>query len=218
MKNKGGYVWVNNKKVVVISVGLLTVSVMILGLITFGVMREISAVENRIEELRDMKPELPSDLHVGKQSALVDSTTTEVMDAVVTVSAIEIGTEVIELQNVLGDLFCMDGNLPKDIIELRLEEGPKLGKRLSELTDIEEERYQYESWKLNKEWTLDLASVLPFEETDRIPVIFMLETSDGERVGIVKGTYDVNAHQIIDIEKHYPGISNNRLFQRIGGE
>src|SRR5699024_619797 len=98
-----------------------------------------------------------------------------------------------------------------------LEEGPKLGKRLSELTDIDAERYQYESWKLNNEWTLDLASVIAYEETDRIPVIFTLETKDGERIGLIKGIYDVDAHQLIDIEKHYPGISNSRFFQGVGG-
>lgn len=208
----------DDKKVVLISVGLLTISVIVLGLITFGVVREISAVENRIEELRDMKEQLPDEVRVDKPTALVDSATTEADKDAVTVSAHEIGKEVIELQNVLADLFCMDGHRTQGIIDMRLEEGPKLGKRLSKLTDIDEERYQYESWKLNNEWTLDLASVIAYEKMDRIPVVFTLETKNGERIGLIKGTYDVDAHQLIDIEKHYPSISNHRLFQGVGGE
>lgn len=200
----------DDKKIVIISVSLLTISVFILGFITFGLVREISAVENRIVELRDMKEQLPDELQVEQAAELVGSAGVE---DVGTISASEIGEEMIELQNVLADLFCMDGHRTSGIIDLRLEEGPKLGKRLSELTDIDEERYQYESWKLNNDWTLELASVIAYEKTDRIPVVFTLETEDGERIGLIKGIYDVEAHRLIEIEKHYPNISGGGLFQ-----
>lgn len=220
MKIKGGFVLMDDKKVVMISVSLLMISVVILAVITFGVMREVSAVENRIAELRDIKEQLPDEMHVDKPEELVGNATAEANDNnddAVTISAVDIGEDIIELQNVLADLFCMDGHRTQGIIDLRLKEGPKLGKRLSELTDIDEDRYQYESWKLNNDWTIDLASVIPYEKTDYIPVVFTLTTDDGERIGLIKGMYDVEGHHLTNIEKHYPGISSGELFQGMGG-
>lgn len=221
LKLKGGFIVMDDKKVVIISVSLLMISVFILGFITFGVMREMSTIENKIAELNDKKEQVSDEAHVDKPVELVDNTSATVDDvegdATEMISASEIGEEVIELQNVLADLFCMDGHRTSGIIDMRLKEGPKLGKRLAELTDIDEDRYQYESWKLNNDWTIELASVIEYEKTDRIPVVFAITTEDGERIGLIKAEYDVAAHQLTNIEKHYPSISGAGLFKSIGG-
>lgn len=204
----------NDKRLPYISLSLLAVTVLVLAAITFGISREIKHTQNHIEKLESLKEKAVSEADV--QLDKIDEPKVDSEVAYQTTSAEEVGEEVVKLQDILGDLFCTDGNLPKELVDIRLEEGPKLGKRLSELTDIDEDMYYYAAWKLHEDWTLELASVIGYEAVDEFPVLFTMKTEEGELAGLVKAAYDTRDQKLYHVEQHYVDVDYRNLLQELG--
>ncbi|HZW66992.1 MAG TPA: hypothetical protein VFF20_00050, partial [Pseudogracilibacillus sp.] len=68
------------------------------------------------------------------------------------------------------------------------------------------------TWKMNNNWSLELASVMEYEGIDRFPIVFTMKTEEGELIGLVKATYYVDEHRLYDIKKYYLGMRNKDDF------
>ncbi|PAF27345.1 hypothetical protein CHH61_03740 [Shouchella clausii] len=122
-----------------------------------------------------------------------------------TVSAEEIGKEIIEVDDVLTAFYKTNEPLPEDKKErdalfARLEEAKKKNTELTGATEAD----HIKTWQLNPQWTLTLESVLAYQQdSDRFPVLFLMETGDGKSAGLIYATYDVTNHTLSNISRHY---------------
>lgn len=211
---KGGAIPMNEKLVLYMSASLLMVSVFIVAAVTFGLSQEVSHVEENIEQLSVIKEDLLANPVSDRNDEADNDEVNIIAKATVPgrISAEKIGDEIVELQNVLAELFCPNNHLTQNIVDMRLEIGPDLGKKLNELTDIDADSYQYATWKMNNNWSLELASVMEYEDIDRFPIVFTMRTEEGDLIGLVKATYHVDEHRLYDIKKYYLGIRNKDGF------
>lgn len=205
-----------NRNILYISISLLAIAVFLLAAITFGVKREVSEVEERIASMEETKESLILEQEHNSSTNTEHINDASKEEALERISAVEIGEEVVEIQSLLGDLFCTDGNVPRELVEMRIQEGPKLGKRLSELTGIDADTYQNATWKLHEDWSLELASVISYQGVTEIPVLFTMKADDEELVGIVIAKYNVSNGQLTDLERYYPGVNYDGILQMLG--
>lgn len=121
-----------------------------------------------------------------------------------TVSATKIGEEMIAVDDALTSFYKTNEPLPedkkeKDALFAKLEEAKA---KNTELTGAGEADH-IKTWQLNPEWTLKLESVITYQDTERVPVVFSMTTKDGKSAGLITAVYEVNNHQLDSISRHY---------------
>lgn len=121
-----------------------------------------------------------------------------------TVSAKKIGEEFIAVDNTLTAFFKTNEPLPKDEAKKKalFAKVEKAKAKNTVLTGAEEGDH-ISTWQLNPEWTLKLESVVAYQDTDQIPVVFSMKTKDGKNAGLIYATYDVGDHMLDNIGRHY---------------
>jgi hypothetical protein len=121
-----------------------------------------------------------------------------------TVSAKNIGQEIIEVDDALTAFYKTIDPLPEDKNERDslFAELETAQTKNTELTGAGEADH-IKTWQLNPEWTLKLESVVTYQDTDRVPIVFSMETADGKLAGLVHTIYNVNDHTLSDISRHY---------------
>lgn len=207
----------DDKKVLYITIGMLIVSLLMIVGLTIGVKREIANVNHRIEELQSMKASAEtSEVDEADGEEVIENPVVKNSSVENTVSAVEVCKEVVLIHDILGDLYCSDGYLPKELVEMRLEEGPNIGKRLNELTGIDADMYPYAAWKLHQDWSLELTSTMEYDGIEEFPVLFTMRTESGELAGVVRAKYNVDKGSLSDVEPYYPGMDYFNLTKDLG--
>ncbi|WP_078598690.1 hypothetical protein [Evansella clarkii] len=121
-----------------------------------------------------------------------------------TVSATQIGKEMVKVDDVLTAFYKTHESLPEDEDErdalfAELEEAQA---KNTELTGAGEADH-IKTWQLNPEWSLELESVITYQDTERFPVVFKMKTKDGKLAGLVHAIYNVSDHRLSSINRHY---------------
>lgn len=148
-----------------------------------------AAAESATAEAAEEPEDFDSEAHVEKIEAG-------------TVSAEAIGKDIIKLDNELTAFYKTAEPFPEDEDERdalfkQLEDNQALNETMRGITN------HGDTWQLNPDWTLELDSVVAYEATDSIPVIFTMETTDGDNAGIVHATYNVNDKSLSNITRQY---------------
>jgi len=121
-----------------------------------------------------------------------------------TVSAKEIGREMIEVDDALTAFYKTNKPLPTDKKEKdSLFKALEKAKEKNILLTGAKEADHIKTWQLNPEWTLTLESVVTYQDTDRIPVVFSMTTKAGKVAGLIHAVYDVNKHMLTNINRYY---------------
>lgn len=121
-----------------------------------------------------------------------------------TVSAKKIGAEIIAAENVLASFYKSNEDLPEDQgaydkIVKNLEKAKVENTRLTNATESD----HIQTWKLNPEWTLKLESIVTYQDTDNVPVLFSMTTKSGKSAGLIYAVYDVANYKLTSISRHY---------------
>lgn len=121
-----------------------------------------------------------------------------------TVSAVNIGEKMIAVDDALTSFYKTNEPLPedkkeKDALFAKLDDAKA---KNTELTGAGEADH-IKTWQLNPEWTLKLESVITYQDTDRVPVVFSMKTADGKSAGLITAVYEVNNHMLDSISRHY---------------
>lgn len=121
-----------------------------------------------------------------------------------TVSAKEIGKQMIEVDDALTAFYKTNQPLPKDQSkkDALLRELEKTKAKNTALTGAKEADH-IKTWQLNPEWTLTLESVITYQDTDYVPVVFSMKTKDGKSAGLIYARYNVNRNTLDDISRYY---------------
>lgn len=121
-----------------------------------------------------------------------------------TVSAKKIGSEIIAVENELASFYKSNESLPEDqaaydeLIK-NLESAKAENTRLTNATEGD----HIQTWKLNPEWTLKLESIVTYQDTDNVPVLFSMTTKSGKSAGLIYAVYDVVNYKLTNISRHY---------------
>jgi hypothetical protein len=121
-----------------------------------------------------------------------------------TVSAKEIGSEMIAVDDALTAFYKSNEPLPtdkkeKDALFKALDEA----KEKNILLTGAKEADHIKTWQLNPEWTLTLEYVITYQDTDHVPVVFSMKTKAGNAAGLIYAIYDVDKHMLTNISRHY---------------
>lgn len=121
-----------------------------------------------------------------------------------TVSAKKIGAEIIAAEDVLTSFYKSNEPLPDDQDEYDkivkdLEKAKAENTRLTSATEGD----HIQTWKLNPEWTLKLESIVTYQDTDNVPVLFSMTTKSGKSAGLIYAVYDVVNYKLTNISRHY---------------
>lgn len=121
-----------------------------------------------------------------------------------TVSAKEIGHEIIAVDNTLTAFYKTNEPLPSDKKEkdALFKELEKAKEKNILLTGAKEADH-IKTWQLNPEWTLTLESVITYQDTDYVPVVFSMKTKAGKAAGLIYAVYDVDKHMLTNINRYY---------------
>lgn len=121
-----------------------------------------------------------------------------------TISAREIGEEMIKVDNTLTAFYKTSDPLPESEKEkaAMFQALDKAKEANTALTGASESDHII-TWQLNPEWTLRLDSVITYQDTDRVPIVFSMTTKDGKQAGLIFATYDVARFSLTDISRHY---------------
>lgn len=121
-----------------------------------------------------------------------------------TVSAKKIGSEMIAVDDVLTAFYKTNAPLPTDKKEKdALFKAFEQAKEKNVLLTGAKESDHIKTWQLNPEWTLTLESVVTYQDTDRVPVVFSMKTKAGKAAGLIYAVYDVDKHMLTNISRHY---------------
>ncbi|WP_145142325.1 hypothetical protein [Paenibacillus sp. Y412MC10] len=121
-----------------------------------------------------------------------------------TVSAKKIGAEIIAAENVLASFYKSNEPLPEDQaaydkIVKNLKHAQAENTRLTNASESD----HIQTWKLNPEWTLKLESIVTYQDTDNVPVLFSMTTKSGKSAGLIYAVYDVVNYKLTNISRHY---------------
>lgn len=121
-----------------------------------------------------------------------------------TVSAKQIGKEIIAVDDTLTSFYKTNEPLPDDKKkkDALFEKVNDAKAKNSKLTGAKESDH-IKTWQLNPEWTLKLESVLTYQDADRVPVVFSMKTKDGKSAGLIYAVYRVKSHTLDNISRHY---------------
>lgn len=121
-----------------------------------------------------------------------------------TVSAEEIGKAMIAVDDELTAFYKSNEPLPedkkeKDALFAKLEEAQL---KNTTLTGAGADDH-IKTWQLNPEWTMTLESVVTYQDTDRVPIVFAMKTKDGKSAGLIYAIYHVDSQTLSNISRHY---------------
>jgi len=121
-----------------------------------------------------------------------------------TVSAEKIAQEIIDVDNKLTAFYKTNEPLPEDEAEKKaifkqLADAQVENTRLTGATEAD----HIKTWQLNPAWTLKLESVVIYQDTESVPLLFSMTTKDGKAAGLIVATYDVKAYKLTNITRHY---------------
>lgn len=118
----------------------------------------------------------------------------------VTVSAHQIGDEIISVDNTLTAFYKSIEPMTTDKkILAKVATAEALNSKLTHAIDGEHAL----TWQLNPEWTLQLDSVITYGDVDEIPVLFSMHTKAKDKAGFVYAQYNVEEHTLESIVKYY---------------
>lgn len=156
---------------------------------------DVSTTEGLIADAEKTRTGLTKEFDAKKHQAKIKERT---------VSAKEIGKEIIQVDDALTAFYKTNEPLPKDKSkkDALFSELEKAKAKNTELTGAKEADH-IKTWQLNPEWTLSLESVITYQDTDYVPVVFSMKTKDGKSAGLIYARYDVNRHMLDDINRYY---------------
>lgn len=182
-------------------IGVIAVIVIVLFMIMNGRSNTMETLQAEIDAMSDVKAE-----RVAEAEAMADETFDseghiEQIETT-TVSAEEIGEIVIKLDNELTAFYKTAEALPEDEDEYdamfeQLEKNQALNADLRGISN------HGDTWQLNPDWTLELDSIVAYQATASIPVIFTMTTEDGDNAGVVRATYNVEDNTLSNIVRQY---------------
>lgn len=119
------------------------------------------------------------------------------------ISAKVIGEDMIAVDDALTAFYKSNEDLPTGDERIALmAELDKMKAANTRLTDADEDDH-INTWQLNPEWTLKLASVVTYQDTNKVPVLFTMTTKDGKDAGMIMAVYDVVRNKLVNIQRHY---------------
>jgi len=156
---------------------------------------DVSALRQQVAEQKVVQKEVDQPFDETKHAETI---------TLRTVSAKQIGNEMIKVDNMLTSFYKSNESLPEDQaaydkIVNELEWAKKENEKLTGATEDE----QIQTWKLNPAWTLRLDSVITYQDTDNVPILFSMTTKAGKLAGLISAVYDVNNHKIVNVVRHY---------------
>lgn len=204
----------NRKEEIIESLKTYSIPI-VLGLITIGMVFISSSQQRDIDELSAgiaayEKLEAESEQTLADLDVAFDKESQiEVIEGR-TVSAEKIGEAMIAVDDALTAFYKTNEPLPEDEAErakifAELEKNQIENTKLTGATAAD----HIDTWKLNPEWTTKLESVVVYQDTPRIPVVFSMTTKDGESAGLIFATYDADNLQLTNIVKHYTRTGMN---------
>lgn len=121
-----------------------------------------------------------------------------------TVSAKAIGKEMIAADDALTEFYKTNEPFPDDQDEVdkmmaARDAAHAENTRLTGAGDAD----QLDTWKLNPEWKTKLESVVVYQDTQRVPIVFSMTTKSGDNAGLVYAVYDTESEMLTNISKHY---------------
>ena len=121
-----------------------------------------------------------------------------------TVSAKGIAKEIIAVDDTLTAFYKTSDPMPKDKKEKQalLDSVEKAKEENTKLTGADEAD-QIITWQLNPEWTIKLESVVTYQDTDSVPIVFSMKTKKGKDAGLIYAIYNVDSHKLTNISRHY---------------
>lgn len=196
-----------------LAIGLTTVAI---GGIAYGgyVTNQVSEVKTDIEKYEKAKVELEAS---AKQSKKYNKKTHATVIEARTVSAQNIAKDIIEVDDTLTQFYkrntALSGSKAEQAAFFKKVEAMK--KENTKLTGAAEAD-QIKTWKLNPEWKTTLATVIAYQDADRVPVLFDMKTKKGDDAGVVYAVYDTQARTLNNISKHYTNAGTLDAVQ-VGG-
>lgn len=196
-----------------LAIGLTTVAV---GGIAYSAyaMNQVSEVKTDIEKYEKAKTELQVD---AKKSKTYNKKTHATVIEARTVSAQNIAKDIIAVDDTLTQFYkrntALEGSKAEQAAFFKKVEAMK--KQNTKLTGASEAD-QIKTWKLNPEWKTTLATVIAYQDADRVPVLFDMKTGKGEDAGVVYAVYDTQARTLNNVSKHYTNAGTLDAVQ-VGG-
>lgn len=158
-----------------------------------GLEADIEEMESQAENQAEIAENLPDDFDSDAHTEKIETST---------VSAKEIGKSIVKLDDALTAFYKTAEPLPEDEAEREemfdaLEANQALNEDMRGITN------HGDTWQLNPDWTLTLDSVVAYQATDQLPVIFSMKTESGENAGVVHATYNVADNTLTNITRQY---------------
>lgn len=181
----------------------------VIGAVIAGMLVYMSNQNKTVEELREdieTTDGLVADAKETRSGLDEDFNTKEHQETIEqrSVSAKEIGKEMIAVDDALTSFYKTNEPLPDDEKE-REALFTKLDKAKAQNTKLTgaSEADHIKTWQLNPKWTLKLESVVTYQDTNRVPIVFSMKTSDGKPAGLIYAIYNVDNHTLGNISRHY---------------
>lgn len=121
-----------------------------------------------------------------------------------TVSAKGIAKEIIAVDDTLTAFYKTSDPMPKDKKKKQelLDSVEKAKEENTKLTGAEEAD-QIKTLQLNPDWTMKLESVVTYQDTNSVPILFSMKTKKGKDAGLIYAIYNVDSHKLTNISRHY---------------
>lgn len=186
---------------------VLVMGVIIIGMLVFMSMQskdatklqeDVAATEGLLADAKATRVSLNREFDAKKHQAKVKART---------VSATKIANEMIAVDNALTTFYKTNEPLPsnkaeRDRLLKRLDKMKEENTRLTGASDAD----HIKTWQLNPKWSLKLESVVTYQDTDFVPVVFSMKTKSGKSAGLIYAIYDVNDHQLDNINRYYTTV------------
>lgn len=182
---------------------------LVLGTVSLGALFSSFDQNTKIAELLDDVAAMESLLadteavDAGLDTAFDKEAHVEVIEGR-TVSAEAIGKEMIAVDDALTEFYKTNEPFPDDQGEVdkmfaARDAAHDENSRLTGAGDAD----QLDTWKLNPAWTTTLESVVVYQDTPRVPIVFSMTTESGENAGLIYAIYDTSGETLTNISKHY---------------
>lgn len=182
---------------------------LVLGAVSIGGVFFATDQQDRIDKLTNdvaVMQELLTDAELVADGVDAELTKTDRIEVIEgrTVSAEAIGAKMIAVDDALTEFYKTNEPFPDDPDEVdammaKRDEAQAENTRLTGATDAD----QLDTWKLNPAWETSLESVVVYQDTPRVPIVFSMETATGDSAGLVYAVYDTELGVLEDISKHY---------------
>lgn len=168
----------------------------------------VKATQNKIDKAELAKKEASKPFDTTKHQKVIQART---------VSAEQIGKEIIAVDNTLTAFYKTNAPMPtgakKDALIAKVKAAQTKNTALTGTAVAD----QINTWQLNPAWTLKLESVVAYQDTTTLPVVFSMTTKQGKAAGLIYAMYDVNNHKLSNITRHYT-VDGLKDAVDVGGE